>query len=177
MKETELEVLNHQLQGIMDCSDMMNLFCLLKLNRLYRQQRRRMTALMTAFHRVSQLYISKYQEIPKVSTTFQRAFTTATPDNKELVTTVMNSWMNWETKGIDLYSQLLEQATGVADRKLWTKLLSTAKMCLQTAKACSQKYPPQIYQADPPATVPAPTTVTPNNIRQRMQERLAATQN
>lgn len=171
MKETELEALNHQLQGIMDCSDMMNLFCLLKLSHPYKQQRRRMNWLMDAFRWVSQSYINKYQEIPKVSTTFQRAFTTATPDSNELISTVINSWINWETKGIDLYTQLLEQATEVSDRRLWNKLLSTSKMCLRTAKACKQKYAPQTYQAETPVT-----TTTTTNIRQRMQEKLAATQ-
>lgn len=170
MKETELEALDHQLQGIMDCSDMMNLFCLLKLSRPYGQQRRRMNGLMAAFRQVNQLYINKYQEIPKVSTTFQRAFTIATPDSKELVATVITSWINWETKGIDLYTQLLEQATDGRERRLWIKLLSVSKMCLQTAKACKQKYVPQTYQAE------TPVTTTTNNIRQRMQERLAATQ-
>lgn len=174
MKETELEVLNHQLQGIMDCSDMMNLFCLLKLSHPYGQQRRRMNGLMAAFRQVNQLYINKYQEIPKVSTTFQRAFVTATPDNKELVAIVINSWINWETKGINLYTQLLEQTTKAPERRLWIRLLSMSKICLQTAKACKQKYTPQTYQAETPVTTTTTTTTT--NLQQRMQERLAATQ-
>lgn len=168
MKETELEVLNHQLQGIMDCSDMMSLFCLLKLSRLYGQQRHRLNSIMSAHRQTMQLYITKHQEIPKVSTTFQKMFTTATPNNKELIGVVLNSWINWETKGIDLYTQLLAEATDSRERRLWIKLISMTKMCLQTATICKQNYAPQSNPVD------TPVINTTDNIRQRMQKRLAA---
>lgn len=170
MKETELEAINHHLQGIMDCSDMANLFCLLKMGHCCQQQNKRMGALMSSFRRANLLFIKKYQEIPKVSTTFQKAFTVATPNSKELVAIVINSWINWETEGIDLYTQLWEQASNSYERKFWHKLLITSKICLQTAQRCKQKYAPQNSTAED-------TTVTPTvNIRQRMQEKLAATQ-
>lgn len=167
MKETELEVINHHLQGIMDCSDMMNLFCLLKMSRLYRQQHRRLGTLMSLFQYINKWYITKYQEIPQVSTTFQKLFTTAT---SESIATVINSWINWENKGIELYSQLLEETTDIHERRLWKKLLTTSKSCLQTAQICKQHYTPQSNAAD------TSVTNTTTNLRQRMQERLAATQ-
>ena len=170
MKETELEALNHHLQGIMDCSDMMNLFCLLKMSHLYGQQRKRLNGLMSAFRQTNQLYINKYQEIPKVSTTFQRAFTTATPESTNLIATVINSWISWETRGIDLYTQLLDQTEDGRERRLWIKLLSTSKTCLRRATMCKQKYAPQNNEAD------NSVTSTTTDIRQRMQEKLAATQ-
>lgn len=169
MKEDELEVLNHILQGIMDCTDMMNLFCLLKINGLCKYQNRRMPILMKAFQQVSQLYVSQYQEIPKVATTFQRLFdgSTVTTESTELIDKVLQDWINWETKGIDVYSKMLEEHPKI---QLWKKLLISSKLCLKDAQHIKNKYAPLNNTG----------TVAPSkgsmDIRQRMQERLAATQ-
>lgn len=194
MKENDLEVLNHQLQGIMDCSAMINLFCLLKLPRMYKYQRKRMHELMTVFQQMNQWYITKYQELPNVSTFFQKIFTVATPDSKELIPIVIEAWINWETKGMEVYSQLMSRADSFTELKFWNKLVTITKFNLYTAKLCKRKYPlPEVDQLTP--EVDPVETITPevdqlipeinpvepitpaNNIRQRVQERLAATQN
>lgn len=169
MKENELEVLNHLLQGIMDCTDMMNLFCLLKIKGLCKYQNRRMPILMKAFQQISQLYVSQYREIPKVATTFQRVFdgSTVTTESTELIDKVLQDWMNWETKGINLYAKMLEEQPKI---QLWKKLLITSKLCLKDAQYLKNKYAPLND-----ARVVAPSTGS-TDIRQRMQERLAATQ-
>ena len=170
MKEDELEVLNHLLQGIMDCTDMMNLFCLLKMKGLCKYQNRRMPILMKAFQQTSQFYVSQYQEIPRVATTFQRIYdgSTVTTESTELIDKVLQDWINWETKGIDLYTKMLEEQPKI---QLWKKLLITSKLCvMRNAKYRKNKYAP-LNNARSVASSAGST-----DIRQRMQERLAATQ-
>ena len=171
MKESELEVLNHLLQGIMDCTDMMNLFCLLKKKGLCKYQNRRMPILMKAFQQISQLYVLQYQEIPTVATTFQRIFDSSavTAESTDLIDKVLQDWMNWELKGIDLYTKMLEEQPKI---QLWKKLLITSKLCLmKNAKYRKNNQYTPLNNAKAVATNNGST-----DIRQRMQERLAATQ-
>lgn len=175
MEEMELEVIDHHLQGIMDCSDMVNLFCLLGMAKPYRQQCHRLSHLMTSFRRVNRMYVDKYQEIPVVATNFQRMYDapSVTPASIELVGTVIDSWIAWETKGIELYQKLLDELPeSYRERWVWQKMLATAKDCLKAANYCKQQYAPQSNTTQ--ATKLATNGTT--SIRQRMQEKLAATQ-
>ena len=169
MKEIELEVLNHQLQGIMDCTDMSNLFGLLKMRELCKYQNRRMIALMNIFQQTSQLFISHYQEIPVVATNFQRLFnsTEVTPESTALLPKVFQNWIDWETQSIDLYTQMSEDYPKI---QFWKRLLTSSKLYLKNAQYCKSKYIP------PGDTKAVVNNLNSSDIRQRMQERLAATQ-
>lgn len=167
MRDNELEVLHHLLQGIMDSTDMANLFCLVKKTALYRHQHQRLPYLMRAFQHLNQLYITRYQEIPVMPTTFQRIVTgtEVTSESEELVPIALQSWVNWETRGVELYTQMLIE---YPNSYLYKKLLFSSRHCLKVAQQCQSKY----------VTAPIGNNLITNkksvDIRQRMKEKLAA---
>lgn len=139
MKETNLDIINHSIQGIMDCSYMMNLFCLLKMNRLYKQQCKRLKVLMYESQQFNKVYINKYSEIPKVSS-FQQALSYVQNVDNNLVCDAFNAWIDWENRQIELCSCLLQCACNNKERNLFKNSLCVAKAYLNIAKNIKYKY-------------------------------------
>lgn len=173
MKETKLEVLDHLLQGVMDCSDMSNLFCLLRMIKSYRHQTKRLFHLTKTFQQISKMYVDEYKEIPVVSSSFQRIYdaSTVSANSSEMVEKAFNSWIVWETKAIEIYQKLLETSTSFNEKRLWAKLLTVSKTCLRIATLCKQKHTPQsnLEKSENNLITPASTSIV-----QRMQQKLAA---
>lgn len=148
MKETNLEIINHCLQGVMDSSDMMNLFCFFKMKRLYNQQRKRLNLLMKEFRYFSDMYIEKYNEIPKVSS-FQQVFSYATKLDDTLVREAINAWIDWETKQIELCCCLLKHCDCINEKKMLKKCLYFSELFLKIAKHNKVKYVHNITTPSP----------------------------
>lgn len=138
MKETLLDLLNHYLQGVMNCSDAVNFFHILKMHKLCKQQYKRLKIIIDIYHKLSNVYMDKYMEVPKVSLSIQRANISATSVNNGLGLDVINSWIDWETENINLLKKYCAEFNEQKECNLFKKITNISEMFLKNAKHIKQ---------------------------------------
>ena len=133
MTSEESAVLSHQLQGIMECWDMTNLFYLLKMPTLYRCQRKRLPWLISTYDKTSTKLMDTYGELVETPYTFKSLL--EYPVNSKstaLLNRVLDAWVDWGSKGKELYTAL--------DGYYWKKLYWDIQHDLNTAQHLHDKF-------------------------------------
>lgn len=138
MKETLLDLLDHYLQGVMNCSDAVNFFHILKMPKLCRQQYKRLKIMISIYHQLLKVYMDKYMEVPKVLLSIQRANINISSINNDLGLDVVNSWIDWETENINLLKKYCVESNEQKECNLFKKIINVSESYLKNAKYIKQ---------------------------------------
>lgn len=151
--------MSNQLQGIMECSDILNLACLLEMKTFYRVQKQRLNALIGFQQKTNCIMIGKYHKVDAIPASFPRIFEypIAKPETgdlvKEVLTKAISSWIKWCESAIKLY----ESAEGA----YWKRLLMIHKRDL----ICAQHWMKHF----------GITSLPSNSVKERLQQKLNTT--
>ena len=148
MYETELSALKSQLQGIMDCSDYINLFYLLGYSKLTKIHINRMNKLMCIYNKTNFYLISKYGEIPYLPANFEKLIQSSLKleKNEELewIAKMIFSWEKWTETAKELYEKLYSEDSD--NKKWWGHLYKLHENDLNLAKFFKKKLIPEGYE-------------------------------
>lgn len=148
MSDTELAALENQLQGIMECSDIINVFCLLGNSRLYKIHINRLNKLMCIYTKTNEYLINKYNEIPYLATNFEKLIKVNLKIGKdselEWIAKMILSWEKWAETATTLYEKLVSEDDD--NKKLWNHLYKLHKGDLDFAKYFKKKLVPEEYE-------------------------------
>ena len=123
MNTTETKLLSHQLQGIMECWDMTNLFYLLKMPQLYKQQKYRLFKLMECHQWTNTTMIQQYGEIDEIPYEYSSHLKLPLKQDMEsserttLINEMLDSWLKWSTTLMELCTQLYQD-----NKIVWKRL-------------------------------------------------------
>ena len=111
MTSNEVALLSQQLQGIMECWDMNNLFYLLKMPQLYKYHKHRLAKLVNIHQYTNCIMVKRYNEIGEIPYAYESQLKLPIDSNMErsskrnLINTVLDSWVKWIDSIKELYIQ------------------------------------------------------------------------
>lgn len=141
MTSNESAVLSLQLQGIMDCWDMQNLFCLLEMSQLCNYHKKRLVKMICCHQHTNCLMIKRYNEAGEIPYEYNSALKyplKADADKSSLVNAVLDRWVKWVADLSGLYKQLTEEDSEY--RAYWTKMYHQLQHESDIANKAHQKY-------------------------------------
>lgn len=162
MTALELAALKSQLQGTMDCSDMINICYGFKNYNLAKIHMNRMKELINVYNKTNFYFIDKYGEIPYFSVNFEKLVQTnlsvETESGVDWIAKIIISWEKWADAAIKIYEELYTTIPTQND-KWWKYLCKLHKNDLNLAQFFKKKFIPEGYEL-------------PQTIKQRLQAKL-----
>ena len=157
-----MSVLTSQLQGVMDCSDMISLSHILKSKRLEKLHRARLNKLLCIYFKTNNYFIDKYNKLVVIPNNFEKLITEslASDEEKKLCWEMLSRWVTWAESASELYKELMGE--DLESKKWWGYLYNLHKLDLKEAKYYKQKLMPEGY--DEPIKQPA-TPIKINTVK------------
>ena len=154
MTNTEIDIVDNQLQGIMDCSEIIRIACLLDMPKFCKIQKQRLKTLLYIQNKTNCMMIKKYNAIQEITADYPKiteypiAKPESTEEQKSILTKVFSAWIKWCNASIALYETM--------EGSFWKNLLVLHKQDLKYAQKWAEHF--QI-------TIPI-------SVRERLQQKL-----
>lgn len=129
MTENELAIVVNQIQGIMDCSDMINLSYITKNKQLMKIHKNRLCCLMKLNQTTQFKLMDKYNQVIQI----KEEFTRLDDDIDSALVNILDTWIKWDTVAIELYKSESGHWWDYL-RKLHERDLKLAQECVRKCK-------------------------------------------